>query len=693
MKHFPISAATLAASITYLNAATAQDASTAKTVDLDPIVVTTTEALNTYTVRFDPTVAIQPLPANDGADALRHVAGINVSRKGGANGDPTFRGMAGSRLNVVVDGVSTLGGCGNRMDPPTAYVFPSSFDQVTILKGPQSVRHGPGASAGSILFERAPTRLTSSDTQLETQLVYAGHSRRDTSLNALAGNEALYTRLQGSWAEADDYTDGSGNHVNSAYQRWNTQATLGWTPSENAALELSYGLSDAQAAYADRSMDGDAYDRETFTLRYQADQLDGALRSIEAIAYHNVADHVMDNYSLREFTPSMMMSMPMVSNPERLTNGASVTAVFDRWQDLDALVGLDTQYNKNRTRNAMGMAVDSYSSTPYTDDAAFEQVGAFSEFNYHLGENNTLAFGTRLDRWTATDLRSTVQVGMGANSIMANPTANQKRSDTLASGYLRFERDSNQNEAKASIGIGRSVRFPDYWELFSKESPTSISAFDTNPERLTQIDLGYLATYGDTTLTASLFYAEHDDFILIQSKYPKMMMGSSMSRMATVARNIEATTYGGEFEARYQNDKGWYLGSALAYTRGTNDTDHSALAQISPLELKLETGIRRQNWSAGWLSRFTSNQDRFALDQGNIAGQDAGPSEGFDVHSLHASYRVSENWSLAGGIDNLFDTTYAEHITRSGAQIAGYPQTFRVNEPGRTAWLRLETEF
>ncbi|MDQ8182278.1 TonB-dependent copper receptor [Pelagicoccus sp. SDUM812005] len=693
MKHFPITAATLAASITYLNAATAQNASTTKTVDLDPLVVTTTEALNTYTTRFDPTVAIQPLPANDGADALRHVAGINVSRKGGANGDPTFRGMAGSRLNVVVDGVSTLGGCGNRMDPPTAYVFPSSFDQVTILKGPQSVQHGPGASAGSILFERAPTRLTTSDTQLVTQLVYAGHGRRDASLNALTGNESLYARLQGSWAEADDYTDGSGNRVNSAYQRWNTQATLGWTPSENAALELSYGLSDAQAAYADRGMDGDAYDRETFTLRYQADQLNGTLRSIEAIAYHNVADHVMDNYSLREFTPSMMMSMPMVSNPERLTNGASVTAVFDRWQDLDALVGLDTQYNKHRTRNAMGMAVDSYSSLPYKDDAEFEQVGTFAEFNYHLGENNTLAFGTRLDRWTATDLRSTVQVGMGAHSMIANPTAKQKRSDTLASGYLRFERDLNQNGAKASIGIGRSERFPDYWELVSKEGATSISAFDTKPERLTQIDLGYLATYGDTTLTASLFYAEHDDFILIQSRYPKMMMGSSLSRMATVARNIEATTYGGEFEARYQNDKGWYLGGALAYTRGTNDTDYSALAQISPLELKLETGIRRQNWSAGWLSRLTSSQDRFALNQGNIAGQDVGPSEGFDVHSLHASYRVSENWSLAGGIDNLFDITYAEHITRNGTQIAGYLQTFRVNEPGRTTWLRLETEF
>ena len=45
---------------------------------------------------------------------------------------------------------------------------------------------------------------------------------------------------------------------------------------------------------------------------------------------------------------------------------------------------------------------------------------------------------------------------------------------------------------------------------------------------------------------------------------------------------------------------------------------------------------------------------------------------------------------ISGGIDNLFDRTYAEHISKAGSMIAGYTQTTRVNEPGRTAWLKAQ---
>jgi iron complex outermembrane receptor protein len=46
---------------------------------------------------------------------------------------------------------------------------------------------------------------------------------------------------------------------------------------------------------------------------------------------------------------------------------------------------------------------------------------------------------------------------------------------------------------------------------------------------------------------------------------------------------------------------------------------------------------------------------------------------------------------VTAGIDNLFDRTYAEHLSRSGAAVAGFEQTTRVNEPGRTIWLKLST--
>jgi outer membrane receptor protein involved in Fe transport len=84
-----------------------------------------------------------------------------VIRKGGTDGDPVLRGLADSRLGVLLDGELVLGGCGNRMDTPTAYAYPGAYDRITVLKGPQSVLHGPGNAAGVVLFDREISRTRS----------------------------------------------------------------------------------------------------------------------------------------------------------------------------------------------------------------------------------------------------------------------------------------------------------------------------------------------------------------------------------------------------------------------------------------------------------------------------------------------------------------------------------------------------
>jgi len=43
---------------------------------------------------------------------------------------------------------------------------------------------------------------------------------------------------------------------------------------------------------------------------------------------------------------------------------------------------------------------------------------------------------------------------------------------------------------------------------------------------------------------------------------------------------------------------------------------------------------------------------------------------------------------ITGGIDNLFDQTYADHLIRGGAIMPGFVQWTRINEPGRTFWVR-----
>ncbi|HLY96228.1 MAG TPA: TonB-dependent receptor plug domain-containing protein, partial [Sideroxyarcus sp.] len=79
---------------------------------LDEVVVTAPQSTEPLIVRTNPKKPRQPVPAHDGADYLKTIPGFSVIRKGGTDGDPVFRGMAGSRLNILLDGEQIFGGCG-----------------------------------------------------------------------------------------------------------------------------------------------------------------------------------------------------------------------------------------------------------------------------------------------------------------------------------------------------------------------------------------------------------------------------------------------------------------------------------------------------------------------------------------------------------------------------------------------------
>ena len=176
---------------------------------------------------------------------------------------------------------------------------------------------------------------------------------------------------------------------------------------------------------------------------------------------------------------------------------------------------------------------------------------------------------------------------------------------------------------------------------------------------------------------------------MVQSNYIKPSLSGMGTRTTTVVRKIDATIWGSEAGVGYRLTDTWKADASLAYVRGTNDTDDTALAQLPPLEVRLGLGYDKRTWSAGSLLRLVAEQDRVDIDKGDIVGQDIGRTPSLAVFSLNAGYRPNKDVLIAGGVANLFDRTYAERISRSGAMIAGFEQTKRVNEPGRNLWIKL----
>ena len=703
--------------------------------ELTPIVVTASnpDQQQAFRVNADPKQPIQPVPATDGADYLKQIAGFSAIRNGGTNGDPVFRGMFGSRLKILTNGSELLGACPNRMDAPTSYISPQNFDEISVVKGPQTVLYG-AASAATVNFSRQPPQLDGKRSRGQGSVMAGSNHRFDSDLESIIGNEKGSVRLNANTSQSDDYRDGAGNKVPAEWRKWNTDLSATYTPTDESWLELSAGKGDGEARYAGRSMDGSQFLRESVGLRFEQKNLSTLVQKLEGQLNYNKADHIMDNFSLRQPAPmdmggghghgGMTSTQPM-ANTSTGTMGGGATgnmtgstmdtdatmtghdagmgsgmsamnsamamqlvrktlsgrlAASMNWLDYTLIGGIDGSHSEHEGR--MGGQY-SYESMPWNKDAQFEQVGIFAELSKPLTQGQKLVSGLRIDQH---------QVDYLARDVVgeAYPTPyGATRRETLPSGFIRLESQWPEQFLTSYVGVGHVQRMPDYWELFTPVHSGSSSAFlGVEPEQTTQLDAGLNYRQGPWSGWLSAYAGKINDFILISYHQHAGHSGNSAG-----AKNIEASIAGTEAGLAYQFTPNLRSDLNLAYSWGRNDSDNQSddkpLPQIAPLDVRLGMTYQQDRFSVGGLLRMVDKQSRIALNQGNIVGYDLGTSSRFAVVSLNAAYQLNPALNLSAGVDNLFDKAYSEHLNRAGNAAFGYAATQKINETGRNIWLRL----
>jgi len=655
--------------------AQAQEKETSPSATFGTIVVTAPRHAGPLLLHTDPKVSRQPLPAQDGADFLSHLPGFSQIRKGGASGDTIFRGMSGSRVGILLDGQEIYGGCGMRMDPPTAYVYPESFDTVTIIKGPQSVLNGAGQSAGSVNFAHRYLRPETFSISGGASATSAQTARNDQTANITLATPNYYFKAAQVHARANNYKDGDGNTVHSQYKRWNSYAALGWTPDADTRLELSGNIGDGEAAAADSPMmDGSQYRREHLALLLEKQQLAAWLPQLKARVYRNYVDHVMDNYSLRPAMPGNYRA----NNPDRWIKGAYLAAtIAPPQQDWELTFGADWKSDQHRSRMSgtqanAAAANAAYRNKPRNRNLRFEQRGIFAELRAPLTEHQQLISGARIDRHEVIDQRQT------------SAYQGEKDQRTLSSGFVRLEQQFEQGYTY--IGIGHAQRFADFWERLRADANGNADAAATNvnPEKLTQLDIGGQYETDTYTLNLSAFYGHIHDYVLLHWQQPVNL---------TQTLNIDARTWGFELEADYRFTTSWKAAVGISHVWGSNRTHHQPLAQQPPLEARLGIDYAAADWSVGVLWRGALQQRRYHQHYGGIASKDNGPTPGFGVLAVHAGWKMTPELLLTAGIDNVLNQTYAQHLSKNGGGAGIWPGEVRIPEPGRTAWLKAQWNF
>ncbi len=631
---------------------------------LNDVIVTAAPMTSPFIVETDPKQPRQPLPAHDGADYLKTIPGFTVMRKGGTDGEPVFRGMGGSRLNILVDDQNVVGGCTFRMDAPTAYIFPEAYDKMTIIKGPQTVDYPNMGSAATVKFEREPKKYDQPSSGGYLSGLIGSFGRHDEIIEVDTGNSGYYLNATGTNSQSGNYKDGSGKEYHSGYHRWSSNAAFGLTPDSNTLVEFSAGKSDGWAKYADRGMDGVKFLRENAALKIVKKNISALVDEATLQISHNKVDHIMDEVTFRSNT-----SMTDSARLDHQTTQVRSYAKLNLTSNIKLKTGLDlTESNHSK---------DSGGNNVLTDDSTFKSSGIFAELSNEISLNQRVVSGARYDMWTVDDKRSS----------SASDTAGQTRKEDVFSGFGRYQYQISKPYT-AYVGYGYAERFPDYWELISftrNMSATASALQSTKKEKTNQLDVGVLYKSVNLNVSLSSFYNKINDFILIN--YSHAGHGGASPGIAS---NIDATTYGAEFGVNYQVNN-LRTNASIAYVRGTDDTAGQPLPQMPPLEARFGVANDFGKWTHGALVRLVSSQDRYRTNYGNIAGKDLGANGGFAIFSLNTSYKYDKKTKFYAGIDNLFDKQYAEFISRSPSQGMNFPvnpATFRVNEPGRTAWLK-----
>ncbi|CAA7622498.1 TonB-dependent copper receptor [Magnetospirillum sp. UT-4] len=639
-----------------------------KPATLDEVIVTAPRMEAPMVIETDPRNPRSPVPPADGAGYLKNIPGFNVVRQGSVDGDPVLRGQGGSRLDILLDGTPLLGGCPHRMDPPTSYIFPDSFDRLTVLKGPQSVVHGGGA-LGSVLIERQPPGFKDWGVKANASALYGSFDRNDEMVDLAAGASRGFLRMIGTHSSGGDYKDGNGSSLHSDYWRHSGTALLGWTPDPDTLIQVGIDRSQGQAAMPGKMMDATQLDREGLSVLVSKENITPVLAKVKAQAYHNYVDHIMDIYSLR-YNWGGMATMNAATQVDHLMEGVK-TAVELTPNDATRLTfGVDYNHDDHSSRSqslAAYRAGTGLDATPRSRDISFDTWSGYGEAAHDLSATQRLAAGYRLTHVEATRHNS-------------YPNLNDTR--LLNTGFGRYEHDLPVLGVPATLfaNLGHVERAPDYWE---RNKTTTVTTFNLNTEKTEQADVGALFRQGPWRGAGTLFYAYTSDYILVASG---------------TAKTIDAARFGGEAELEYRFLPSWSVEGTLAYTHGDNLSEDRPLAQTPPLEGSVAVKYDDGAWLGGLHLRAVSRQDRIDQGWGNIMSTDMTQhSKGFAVLSANIGWRPLEALTLTGGVDNIFDQTYAEHISRTGIWTGGdlsqYNDNVRVNEPGRTFWMRGSVKF
>jgi iron complex outermembrane receptor protein len=201
------------------------------------------------------------------------------------------------------------------------------------------------------------------------------------------------------------------------------------------------------------------------------------------------------------------------------------------------------------------------------------------------------------------------------------------------------------------------------------------------PEQHNQLDFGIGQVTQNYNWSASVYFDKVENYILRDSSQNQTETASMNN---SIYLNKDAKIFGLDFEGQIQFAQDWISGTTLSYIRGKNTTDDRNLSNIAPINGKVFAEYAQNEFMAGLRLNYALKQDDVNTEFNEIT------TPGFLTADIYSEIQLQKHTQLMAGVDNLFDRGYYSYLNRTDATSGA---TYKVYEPGMTAWLRVKTEF
>ena len=643
-----------------------------ETDPLTDIVTVTAQRTQRDTTDMLDAEALPPATGPDTAAMVARLPGAADIGNGALSGQVQYRGLAGERVNIRVNGQSIASGGPNLMDPPLHYAPLPLVERIEVDRGVSPVRNGPGLAGGvnavlkSVGFGDGPAVDTHYD------LVLSGRTADDSiAAGGVAGMASDTLRLQvlGAYEDGGDVETPAGRIAGSGHNRHVAGFGAGWRSGAHT-FSLDWRRSETgETGNPPFAMDIRFVDTDLAMLRYDGD-FEGFDLTFKA-GWSDVA-HAMNNYDLRP-APAMPMAY-------RETFAYAESVTFSGELGLD-LLGGRARFGLDRADTDHDVIITNpnnpdffITSLPSVEES---RTGAFAEWTGLLGNGWEGELGLRADRYE-TDagparLGSAVPAMPGMLAMAFN-MADHSRDDTTLDAVARLWRPLDDTTT-LRVTLARKTRAPNYVERHAwlptaasgglADGNTYVGDPDLDPETAWIIEAGLDWSGHSVWLRPTVYYRRIDDYIQgvpyddtpgVADTPVEMVSGMNGDPTPLRFANTDAELMGLDMDFGWQLDAHWQISGVVSLVDGERRDISDNLYRIAPARLTLAASWQDGPWSATLETIAVADQDDVSVTNSEA------PTDGHVRVNLYGSWDVTPSISVGAGIENLFDETWRDHL-------------------------------